>query len=273
MDDETLVSSWLRNYTRMTKRAYRREIDLFLAFVQKPLSEVAIADLEAYMDSLDGLAAATQARSLNALKSLFDFAYRRNYIPSNPATLLRSSKIQNHLSGRILSVEQVKDMIALEPNERNRLILLLFYTTGLRVSELRLLKWGDMCDHPQGRGQLTVLGKGGKTRAVLILPEVWSQLQAFKHNARPSDPVFVSRKRGHLCASHLRKIVLAAAQRAGIEQAVSCHWLRHCHASHALDQGAPLHLVQVGLGHSSAATTSRYLHARLDDGAGLYLKI
>jgi site-specific recombinase XerD len=83
--------------------------------------------------------------------------------------------------------------------------------------------------------------------------------------------VFRSARGGHLDASQVHRIVKAAAARAGLAPAVSAHWLRHAHASHALDRGAPIHLVQATLGHASVATTGRYLHARPQDSSSRYL--
>ncbi|MCC5633691.1 tyrosine-type recombinase/integrase [Nostoc sphaeroides] len=89
--------------------------------------------------------------------------------------------------------------------------------------------------------------------------------------AKHDDPVFVSGKGGHLCRSMVFHIVKNAATRAEIEGNVSPHWLRHSHASHSLDRGAPIHLLQKTLGHSSVAITEMYLHARPTDSSGLYL--
>jgi integrase/recombinase XerD len=84
----------------------------------------------------------------------------------------------------------------------------------------------------------------------------------------------MSRKNhGHLDPSMVMRIVRAAAARVGIEQNVSPHWLRHCHASHSLDRGAPITLVQSTLGHSNVATTSKYLHARPNDSSARYLAV
>ncbi|MBI1249344.1 tyrosine-type recombinase/integrase, partial [bacterium] len=84
-------------------------------------------------------------------------------------------------------------------------------------------------------------------------------------------PVFRSRKKGHLDESAIWRIVKKASERAGIDKDVSCHWFRHAHASHALDRGCPIHLVQATLGHASISTTGRYLHARPTDSSGNYL--
>jgi integrase/recombinase XerD len=96
-------------------------------------------------------------------------------------------------------------------------------------------------------------------------------LSQLRGTAAPEDPVFKSQLGGALDPSAVRRIVYAAAKRAGLEAKVSPHWFRHAHASHALDRGAPIHLVQATLGHSSVATTGWYLHARPTESSGKYL--
>ncbi|MCC5632596.1 tyrosine-type recombinase/integrase [Nostoc sphaeroides CHAB 2801] len=144
------------------------------------------------------------------------------------------------------------------------------YFAGLRVSELCGLKWRDLKARGDG-GQITVFGKGDKTRTVLLGAGIWREINSLKGYAKHDDPVFVSGKGGHLCRSMVFHIVKNAATRAEIEGNVSPHWLRHSHASHSLDRGAPIHLLQKTLGHSSVAITEMYLHARPTDSSGLYL--
>ena len=151
-------------------------------------------------------------------------------------------------------------------------MLVLLYAAGLRVSELCGLKWRDL-QNRNGGGQVVVFGKGEKTRTILLPTPVWAKLLTLRVDAGDNDPVFRSRKKGHLTPPQVWRIVRKAALRAGIERAVSPHWMRHAHASHALDRGAPIHLVQVGLGHSSVAMTGRYLHARPTDSAANYLPL
>lgn len=102
---------------------------------------------------------------------------------------------------------------------------------------------------------------------------VWKALIVLRGDAKDDAPVFRSRKGGHLGESQIWRIVRKAAERAGIEKDVSCHWLRHAHASHALDRGAPIHLVQATLGHASVSSTGRYLHARPTESSGDYLPV
>jgi integrase/recombinase XerD len=139
------------------------------------------------------------------------------------------------------------------------------------VSEACGLKWCDALPRQEG-GQITVFGKGGKTRTVLLKSKVWQQLLSIKGEAKAADPLFRSRKGGgSLDVSQVRRIVYAAAKKAGLEQKVSPHWMRHAHASHALDRSAPIHLVQATLGHASVSTTGRYLHARPTESSSFYL--
>jgi len=132
-------------------------------------------------------------------------------------------------------------------------------------------KWCDALARQEG-GQITVFGKGGKTRTVLLKPTVWRQLLSIKGEAKAVDTIFRSRKGGGaLDVSQVRRIVYAAAKKAGLEQKVSPHWMRHAHASHALDRSEPIHLVQATLGHASASTTGRYLPARPSESSSFYL--
>lgn len=122
-----------------------------------------------------------------------------------------------------------------------------------------------------------LLGKGQKTSTVLLPAELWNELCSIRGDAGANAPVFQSREGDalgrQLDRTQVYRIVADAAKRAGIQGKISPHWLRHAHASHSLEQGAPIHLVQTTLGHSSIATTSRYLHARPSDSSGLYLPV
>jgi integrase/recombinase XerD len=174
------------------------------------------------------------------------------------------------LSERILAEADVQRMIALERHPRNSVILLLLYASGVRVSELCNLRWRD-CQRRDDGGQISVFGKGDKTRTVLLPNRVWQSVIGLRATAGENETIFRSRKGGRLHESQIFRIVKQAAKRAGVTKAVSPHWFRHAHASHALDRGAPVHLVQATLGHSELSTLGRYLHARPTDGSARYL--
>jgi integrase/recombinase XerD len=175
--------------------------------------------------------------------------------------VLRLPSVRNSLAERILPEADLHRLLSLEPEERNRVLLILIYASGVRRGEVAGLRWRDLQAAGES-GQITVFGKGGKTRSIQLPDSVWKQLRKLRGKSSADDVVFPSRKKGKpLTESAIWRIVKQAAVRAGLELPVSPHWLRHAHASHALDRGAPIHLVQATLGHASITTTGRYLHA------------
>lgn len=271
--DHQMVAMWVhRSNSKHTRRNYQRQATRFLAFVGRSLAEVRVLDVQAYLASLEGSAPATRAMAAAAVKSLLKLAHETGYIPFNPGVAVRRPPIKGALAERILTESDVQRMIHLEPDTRNRVLLTLLYAGALRVSELAALKWRDLQPRDTA-GQITIFGKGGKTRAILLSAGIWNQLTALRGQADQDGPVFKSRKGGALDTSQVWRIVKAAALRAGINPQTSCHWLRHAHASHALDRGCPIHLVQQTLGHASVATTGIYLHARPADSSTRYLGI
>ena len=270
--DGQVVAMWLHGRSPHTQRAYSRDATRFLAFAGKPLRQVTLADVQAFADSLAGLAPASRARALAAVKSLLAFAHRIGYLPFDVGAPVRLPGRKDTLPERILPEAAVHRMLALEPDRRNHALLRLLYAAGLRVSEACSLRWRDVQEHGDA-GCVVVFGKGGKTRTVLLSRDTWRELISLRGEAGREEPVFRSRKGGHLHPSQVLRIVRAAARRAGIQAPVSPHWLRHAHASHALERGCPIHLVQTTLGHASVATTGRYLHARPQDSSARYLAV
>jgi integrase/recombinase XerD len=276
--DAQLLELWLFGRSPHTQRAYRREAARFLAHAGRPLRGVTLGDVQAFATALAApeaaLTPASQARALAAVKSLLAFGHRLGYLPFDVGGAVRLPRLRSALAERILSEADVHRLLALEPDARNRTLLRLAYAGGLRVSELVALRWRDLQARDGGEGQVTVYGKGGKTRAVLLPASVWRDLRALRGEEAAADgPVFGSRKGGALTARQAQRLVEAAARRAGLRAKVSPHWLRHAHATHALERGAPIHIVQATLGHAGVATTGRYLHARPTDSSARYLAV
>jgi len=276
--DSQLLEIWLHGRSRHTQRAYRADVERFQLAAGKALRAITLPDLQQFADSVSALAPASRYRTLSAIKSLLAFGHRIGYLPFDVGRALRLPAVRNRLAERILPEADLHRILSLETNSRNRAILTLLYASGVRVSELCGLCWRDLQPNKDG-GQITVFGKGGVTRAIQVPASVWKLINGTRDaNAGPSDPVFRSRKRTN--GSVLRplavlRIVRQSARRAGIEIAVSPHWFRHAHASHALDRGAPIHLVQATLGHASITTTGRYLnlHARHNDSSSRFLPL
>lgn len=273
-DDAQLIESWAaRSASPHTRRKYRATGQRFLSHLGRPLETATLADLQAFLATLDGKASATRANTAAALKSLFSFAQETGALALNVGKALKAPPVKNTLAERILAEPDAMCLIAMERDPRNRAFLTLLYGAGLRISEGIGLRWRDLAAR-DGSGQATVYGKGGKTRIVLLSPNTWRLVQALQDAPEPDAFVFRAQPSGRgLSLSQAHRIVKRAAARAGLSAEVSAHWLRHAHASHALDRGAPIHLVQATLGHASVSTTGRYLHARPSESSAKFLGV
>ena len=271
--DDLLVTRWLHGRSPHTQRAYLADARAFRREVAGPLDQVTLGDLQRFADALDeaGRSASGRSRTLSAVKSLLSFGHRTGYLAYDVGAALRLPRSLGSLSSRILDEADVAKLLEVT-DPRDRTVLRVLYATGLRVSELCGLRWRDM--HARGeRAQLVVRGKGGRVRSVLLPGVIAAELAALRNGVGGEAPIFVSRRGAALSTSQVFRIVRRAASDAGLAQAVSPHWLRHAHATHALERGAPLHLVQATLGHHSIATTGRYLHARPTASSGDFLRL
>lgn len=270
--DDELVKLWLRRFkSRHTVDNYERRAREFRAQVSKPLASVILADVLDYLEGLSHQSVNTRANATAILKSLFGFAHSIGYVRFNVAAAIRIEQPRKSVSDRIVPEQKILEAIHGEPIRRNRLIMTLLYSGGVRVSELCGLRWRDLSE--KGAAViLTVYGKGSKTRHVR-LSEATSREFMLEREGLPDDaPLFLSQKGGPLTSRQVQRIVQRAGARVGLDN-LSPHWFRHCHASHAIDRGAPVSLVKDTLGHASLATTSGYVHARPDDGSSRYLVI
>jgi integrase/recombinase XerD len=281
--DQEVIRLWLHGKSLLTQRAYLRDIERFTNFTGKPLNETTLGDLQKFADSLSSLAETSQARILAAVKSLFRFASITMpiFYPVNAAAALKLPTPKDTLAERILPERLIHRMIAMETHPRNRLILILLYTTGIRRAELCGLRWRDLQEREIDgslTGQIVVLGKRRKTRSIVLRQDVWEEVPSLRGEAEDDEPIFVSRQRGPdgtkaLKPAQVHNIVRQAARRADIKKSVSPHWFRHAHASHALNRGAPISLVQATLGHSNLAITGRYTHAQPEASSAQYLAL
>lgn len=272
--DKELIDLWLHDKTPNTLDAYRRDAEEFRWFIEdKPLSRVVLNDLMFYSDALkqQGRAPATVNRKLSAVKSLLSYGVMIGYLPINAGAPLKLPKLDNSLAERILSESQVLRLIGAADPGRDRILLRFLYESGCRVSELVGLIWKNLQPRDDA-GQVRILGKGNKTRVVLLTPQLWADLMFLRASDSLDTPVFKSQRSGRkLVRSEVNELVTRVAKKAEIPGNVSPQWLRHAHASHSLERGAPIHLVQATLGHRNLQTTGRYLHARPSDSSSRYL--
>jgi integrase/recombinase XerD len=274
-DWDDVIKLWEYGRPISTLEKYRPVVAHFRNFVQQtPLNKIELTHLQTYMDLWKKLKPASVHWKMSAICSLLKFAHRLGVIAVNPATMLRLPKVPDDLAKRIFPVAEIQKLIAAEPDNRNKVMISLIYCTGIRTSECSGLRWTD-CRERGKFGQITVLGKRLKKRSIKINPDIWKMLCEMRPpQARDADYVFVSPDGVRpIHRTRISHIVADAARRVGLEHRICAHALRHCHATHAMDAGAPLPLISATLGHASIQTTARYLHANPDKSSGEFIKL
>ena len=270
--DRELILIWLGGKSATTQISYRSTVEKFIEFIDKPLSEVKLEDLQLWERGLKArFKLTTVANKVLVIKSLFSFAVKTGYLTLNVGSFIKPPKAKDSLSEKILDVSDVQGLIKYGvKNERDRLMLLLMYGCGLRVSEVVGLTWDDFKKHGDG-GKVTVFGKGSKTRVVIVPDWLWTRLLEFEKYYRVNQYVFISRNHNKMNRSVVHTMIKRACRRAGVDERASAHWLRHSHASHSLEAGCNLRLLQQSLGHASVTTTERYLHISPDAGSSQFI--
>lgn len=266
--DEHLVSIWLGTHgSDHTRRSYATDAIMLLDWLEQralTLHTLTVANLVAYVAELDG-SSATRRRRVASVKSLLTFGRRTGYLPHDIGAVVKAPKAEHDLAARILTHHEVRVLLD-SATGRLRAILRLLYVAGLRISEALGLRWEHVYVADRG-AMLSVTGKGGKLRHVHIDADTCAALGPRRTS---ESPVFATRNGGPIAASQLDREIKRHSQRT-LGKPVSCYWLRHSHASHAIDRGAPVHLVQATLGHASLVTTGRYAHARPATSSGAFL--
>jgi len=273
-NDRELVASWLASLASpQTRRVFKPRAEAFLAALGTDLRSATVEDVREALAAITAdVADSTANQYVLQIKSLLSYAHKLGYTPFNAGVVIKVRPDQSRasLAKRIISEVEVGLLIREANSKRDRVLLRVLYAGGLRVSEVVGLKWADVIERGD-RVQLSVTGKGNRVRQVLLPEAVSGQLVSLRGDAGNNDAVFAARHGGPLSERAVNYMIKRAAERAGITGAVSPHWLRHAHGSHALDRGATLAEVQTTLGHANVATTSGYLHARPDTSSGLRL--
>lgn len=276
--DNDLVAVWIKAHaggSDHTVRAYERIGARFVAALrdrQVSIAEAKVEDVQVALESLGTTvtgrpaSAATLGTYIAAVKSLLGFAHRVGFTRFNAAPLIKIKRAPRKLAQKIISEADVELLLRNARSARDRLMIDVAYCGGLRVSELCSLTWSQIIPRDTGEVQLAIVGKGDKERNVLLPIDIATSLMALRADAAPTERLFPITER------RFNYIVKATAQRAGINPEASAHWLRHAHASHSLDNGAPISLVSQTLGHASIKTTSVYSHAKPTDSSSKYLQ-
>lgn len=263
--DDHLVSLWLSGRPVTTRRVYLAEATAFLLSLPGGLRAATTADVLIYAESITG-APATRARRISTLKSLLAFASRIAFTNTSLGSILRVPKITGRLHERLLDEAEVTGIIKEAASGRDQILVRLLYLSGLRISEAMGIRWIDL-----GPSGISVVGQGSRARTVAVPKDLLVELRSLRLASESETArVFKVAKGSPLSVRQARRIVSTAALE-GIGRPASPHWLRHAHASIALEKGCPLHVLRDSLGHSSISTTSSYCGVRPGTGSGMYL--
>ncbi|MBI3527793.1 MAG: site-specific tyrosine recombinase XerD [Betaproteobacteria bacterium] len=273
--DEFCDALWLEDgLSRNTLESYRRDLRLFSAWLSADRGKTLLQAQR--VDLLDYLAYKFQrkarprsaARLLSSLKRFYRFLLRENRIQGDPTLQVESPKLPRSLP-KILTEEDVDGLLAAPNVEtplglRDKSMLEALYASGLRVSELVTMQVAQLS---QDMGVVRVVGKGSKERLVPVGEEALTWIRRYMDNARPeilagrqADALFITSRGASMTRQAFWYLIRRYADRAGIRKGISPHTLRHAFATHLLNHGADLRVVQMLLGHADISTTQIYTH-------------
>ena len=258
--------------------AYERDLQRLQSYMDQhgiDIVKVTYEDLQAFVFETfkDISSVRTQARLIAGIHSFYRFLLYHNYIEQDPSELLETPKKEHHLPD-VLTLDEIDAMIAQldmskPESHRNRAIIEMLYGSGLRVSELVNLRLSDLY---RQEGFMRITGKGSKQRLVPISPvadqwlDYWLEDRSrLDIKAQYNDIVFLNRYGRQLTRAMIFTIIKTLARQADIHKNISPHTLRHSFATHLLQNGADLRIIQQLLGHEDITTTEIYTHIEIQD--------
>lgn len=274
IDDFTVYLRLERSLSAHSVEAYCRDIGKLRDFAVKTLDKAPVdllhADIETFLATLydQGIHKRSQARVLSGVKAFCKFLMLEEKISSNPAELIEAPKLGLYLPD-VLSVEEIEALIdavdASQPDgHRNRAMLELLYSCGLRVSELINIRLSDLFFND---GFIRVIGKGDKQRLIPVGTMAVKEIERYcrirkvqKIDPKAEDILFLNRMGKGLSRVMVFKIIKRLAIKTGLTKTISPHTFRHSFATHLIENGADLRAVQEMLGHESILTTEIYTH-------------
>ena len=262
-----------RGMSANTLDAYLRDVEKLLTYLdseQKHPLDVSLEDLQHFVATLHdiGIGPRSQCRILSGVRSFYRFLAMDGYVDQDPSELLESPVVPDHLPEYLTTdeVDRLEASVDLEKPEgqRNRAIIEVLFSCGLRVSELVTLRLSQLYMDEQ---YVRVYGKGAKERLVPISSRAVAELTAWfsdraQLNIKPGeeDYVFLNRRGAHLTRTMILIMLKRQAEAAGIQKTISPHTLRHSFATALLEGGADLRIIQLLLGHETIGTTEIYTH-------------
>ena len=256
------------NYSNNTITSYDFDLTRMCEyFDKKDITKLSSKDLESYIMTLNEYAPSSISRNISSIKSFYNYLYKSNIINNNPSETLKEPKLGIHLPS-YLTIDEVNALLDIDIKDnydyRNKAILELMYATGLRISEVINLEFKnidfDDCI-------VRIIGKGSKERIVPINDYALDALKDYIDIARPNmlikgdnNYLFLNNHGQKMTRQGIFKMIKKECERSGIEKSISPHTLRHTFATHLLENGADLRVIQELLGHSDISTTQIYTH-------------
>ncbi len=276
-----------RNFSKHTAKAYYSDILSFLVWMDEiSCEDVNFSKVREYLHFIQkfNYKKTTLARKIASLRTFYKYLYRERKVDFNPATNLTTPKRPKSLP-KFLTPEEVEKIlnnvkIETPAGYRNRAILELLWATGMRVSELSGLNFGDL---NLENNEIRVFGKGAKERIILVSNRAKNYLERYIEGARAlvakdyrleepteSTPVFINQTGYRLQTGWIRKIIKEIVEKIELPKKVSPHVFRHSFATHLIENGADLRIVQELLGHASISNTQIYTHVSMQHMKEVY---
>lgn len=267
--DEFIVElEYVYNYSKNTIDSYSRDILKFITYFEhKDILKIKSDDIRQYLRNEDRLKEKSLARKISSLRTFYNFLLKKDYISINPMDSIEGPKIGAYLPD-VLSFEEVDKLISIKTIDnftfRNRTIMELLYSSGLRISELISLKLENI---NISQSLIKVMGKGSKERIVPLNDIATNYLAKYIHEIRPlmlkntqTDSLFLNNHGKCLTRQAVFKMIKKRCQEVNINKNISPHTLRHSFATHLLQNGADIRFIQELLGHEDVGTTEIYTH-------------
>jgi len=259
-----------RNYSDNTVKAYINDVTHFAIFIKKNLISVNPNDIRSYLKHINNLTSRTISHNLSSLKSFYNYLERIELISINPTNDIDRPKLEQKIP-TYLTLEEVSSLLDIkienEFNARDKAILELLYSSGIRISELTNMELSNL---DLDECLIRIMGKGSKERIIPLGDYAVDALNnyinnyRYKLNKQNSLYVFLNNRGGQLSRQFIFKTIKSYALKKGISKNVSPHTLRHTFATHLLKNGADLRIIQELLGHENLSTTQIYTHLSND---------
>ena len=255
-----------RAYSDNTVGAYMNDLNKYEEFLKKDILESDTEDLEKYLKYIKNLESTTVAHKITSIKSYFNYNIKRGITSVNPADKVSRPKLTKHLP-EYLTEEEVGKLLDVEVKSpydyRNKTILELLYSSGIRISELVNIKTPN---YDSEECLIRIMGKGSKERIVPLGDYAVNIMNDYMNNYRPlinkkhTDYVFINNRGDKISRQFIFKVIKKEALKKGIKKDISPHTLRHTFATHLLKNGADLRIIQELLGDENISTTQIYTH-------------